>query len=203
MDWERFFRASTGFIFFLQFVGIIVFNRRSGVPNVVMDDREPRWIVWIRAPWVIIMTLLILLHAAGYPVIDFAALHLPAPVRAAGIVLGLIIDLCIFWTLFSLGRNISTTLSLGEGHELIVRGPYALVRHPLYSLGIPLFVSLTLVSSNWFIGLAGIGFQVFVMLARTPLEEQMLEEYFGEAYRDYRKRAGMFFPRIMGRRGGH
>jgi protein-S-isoprenylcysteine O-methyltransferase Ste14 len=37
------------------------------------------------------------------------------------------------WARFILGQNWSGQITLKEGHELIVRGPYALVRHPIYS----------------------------------------------------------------------
>src|SRR5262245_50088601 len=36
------------------------------------------------------------------------------------------------WARFTLGRNWSGTVTLKEGHELVVRGPYRFVRHPIY-----------------------------------------------------------------------
>lgn len=39
---------------------------------------------------------------------------------------------CI-WARFTLGRNWSGVVTFKGGHELITRGPYALVRHPIYT----------------------------------------------------------------------
>ena len=42
------------------------------------------------------------------------------------------LGLCL-WARAVLGRNWSGTVTLKENHELIVRGPYRLVRHPIYT----------------------------------------------------------------------
>jgi protein-S-isoprenylcysteine O-methyltransferase Ste14 len=59
-----------------------------------------------------------------------------------------------------------------------------------------LFLSLALIASNWIIGMLGIGFQVFLIVARTPGEERMLCDYFGEAYQQYMTQTGGFVPKI-------
>ena len=38
-----------------------------------------------------------------------------------------------FWARFTLGRNWSGTVTVKEQHELVVRGPYRIVRHPIYT----------------------------------------------------------------------
>jgi protein-S-isoprenylcysteine O-methyltransferase Ste14 len=56
-------------------------------------------------------------------------------------------------------------------------------------------LSVTLLTANWLIGLSGL--LVLILLAiRTPKEEQMLTERFGQQYRDYMQRTGRYFPRI-------
>lgn len=56
--------------------------------------------------------------------------------------------------------------------------------------------SVTLLTANWFIGLASV--IVLALLAiRTPKEEEMLIERFGDQYREYRARTGRFLPRIF------
>ena len=55
--------------------------------------------------------------------------------------------------------------------------------------------SVTVLTSNWFIGVSSAA--VLAMLAiRTPKEEQMLIERFGQQYREYMVKTGRFLPRI-------
>ena len=57
------------------------------------------------------------------------------------------------------------------------------------------FTALSLMAASWLIALLfALGFPVILM--RTPLEEQMLIEAFGDDYRAYMKHTGRYFPRI-------
>jgi protein-S-isoprenylcysteine O-methyltransferase Ste14 len=58
--------------------------------------------------------------------------HTPAVVLVADLVVlaGLMVSV---WARSVLGRNWSARVTLKENHELIRRGPYRLVRHPIYS----------------------------------------------------------------------
>jgi len=77
---------------------------------------------------------------------------------------------------------------------LITRGPYRWVRHPFYVTAALLMFSVTLLTANWLIGASGL--VVLALLAiRTPKEEQMLVERFGDEYRKYMAKTGRFFPR--------
>lgn len=194
---EPLYRISIALIYFTQFFGIIYYNKKSRVPHVVFDHQEPRYIVIIRAPWVlfIIAVTIILIVLPG--ILGFSHLALPNYARIAGIILGIITDAAVFRTLTTLGSNISTTLSVSETHALVTSGPYRYVRHPLYGLGIVLFFSLMLIASNWLIGAAGISFQLFVMMLRTPHEEKMLANHFGSDYLNYQRKTGKFFPKLF------
>jgi protein-S-isoprenylcysteine O-methyltransferase Ste14 len=46
------------------------------------------------------------------------------------------------------------------------------------------------------LGFIGIGFQIFIMYARTPLEEKILIQHFGNDYESYIKTTGAFFPKF-------
>jgi protein-S-isoprenylcysteine O-methyltransferase Ste14 len=82
----------------------------------------------------------------------------------------------------------------GRG-AMVTGGLYQFVRHPQYS-GFLLFLVGSLV--NWPTLPTFLMFPVLVWvyhrLART--EEAEAEAAFGEAYRDYRRRTGMFWPRF-------
>jgi len=55
--------------------------------------------------------------------------------------------------------------------------------------------SVTLLTANWLIGVSSVAVLAFLAI-RTPKEEQMLIERFGQQYRDYMATTKRFFPRI-------
>ena len=99
-------------------------------------------------------------------------------------------------SLRELGKQWSLTARVLESHELVQGGPFALVRHPIYSalLGLLLATGLAL-STAVLTGLAAL-----VYLAgtwwRTAREEALLRAHFGAAYDDYARRVPRLFPRL-------
>jgi protein-S-isoprenylcysteine O-methyltransferase Ste14 len=96
----------------------------------------------------------------------------------------------------ALGRNWSITLQIREKHELISHGPYALVRHPMYTSFLLMALGQAFLLANWVVGLAGlIGFAVLFCL-RVDKEERMMLEIFGPEYRAYMDRTKRIIPYI-------
>ena len=94
----------------------------------------------------------------------------------------------------ALGKEWSPQLQLREEHHLVTTGPYARVRHPIYTAMFGYGTSLALVTANWvFLGLAVL--VIGGLIARVPKEEQMMLEEFGEEYKAYIKNTGRFFPK--------
>ena len=126
---------------------------------------------------------------------EWSELELPAWLRWAGVGLGLSCLGLLYWTVSTLGSNLTDTVVTRARHTLVTNGPYRWVRHPLYLTALLLFVSLSLVSASWFLALAFS--PAFVLLViRTGKEEQKLAERFGDEYRQYTQRTGRFFPRF-------
>ena len=81
-----------------------------------------------------------------------------------------------------------------EEHHLVTTGPYARVRHPLYSAMVGIGISFALVTGNWvFVLLAAL--VIAGLVARVPREERMMIKEFGEEYKAYMQRTGRFFPK--------
>ena len=76
-------------------------------------------------------------------------------------------------------------LTIKSDHQLVTEGIYSLVRHPIYTSYIVLFVGFcTMLQSLWGLLLLFITCGIWFG-NRIGLEEQMLEEEFGESYRSY------------------
>lgn len=95
-----------------------------------------------------------------------------------------------------LGRNWSLVARMRSDHELVRTGPYARVRHPIY-LGMLLFLlALAVALGHW--AQLVIALPVFLVgtAIRTRLEDRLLEQQFGERFRDYRGSTPALIPRL-------
>ncbi len=98
------------------------------------------------------------------------------------------------WAMWSLGRSYGIRMDIFAGHALVTRGPYALVRHPMY-LGIVLFhLGATLALESPLL-LAATGLIVVPYTAlRIAAEERVLREAFGDEYARYQRRVRPLLP---------
>lgn len=124
----------------------------------------------------------------------WASLSLPSWARWTGVALGGLVVASIYWVLTTLGANVSETVLTKPQHRLVTTGPYRWVRHPLYTVGVALFMSLALMAANWFILLWALIALLAVRFVVIPREEAHLTAAFGDAYRRYRSSTGMLLP---------
>ncbi|HZB10965.1 MAG TPA: protein-S-isoprenylcysteine O-methyltransferase [Rubrobacter sp.] len=118
--------------------------------------------------------------------------------RAGGLgAIFLVLSLLLFWRSHAdLGRNWSPSLQLREEHQLVTRGVYRHVRHPMYASEFLWIVAQALLLRNWIAGPAGAASFLPLYALRVPREERMMLERFEEEYRAYMGRAGRVFPRL-------
>jgi len=99
-------------------------------------------------------------------------------------------------TICSMGRLWALMyISGNKSKELIMDGPYSIVRHPLYFFSLIGAVGIGLVSENLLILALILVFYVFYYPFTVLAEEKKLEGAFGEAYRDYMLRTPRFLPK--------
>jgi protein-S-isoprenylcysteine O-methyltransferase Ste14 len=139
--------------------------------------------------------LLILAYMISPPAITWATIPLPSWLRWLGILGGFTAVISLIWMFRSLGMNITDTVVTRREHTLVTHGPYRWIRHPLYTFGALLFLSLSLVTQIWLIPLLAIP-TMAILMQRTSIEEKSLQDRFGEEYTQYSESTGRFFPRI-------
>jgi protein-S-isoprenylcysteine O-methyltransferase Ste14 len=102
-----------------------------------------------------------------------------------------------FWGVSIAGSETRTTGSVG-GTYLIVTGPFAFVRNPLYLGNMLLYAGVGVMSMALFpwllaAALAWFYFQYYQIVTR---EEEYLAQTFGEAYERYARSVRRFLPRL-------
>ncbi len=100
------------------------------------------------------------------------------------------------WARIALGRNWSGEITLKEDHELVTSGPYAAIRHPIYTALILLFLGLALfiASAGAWIGLALVILSCWVKLRQ---EEALMLRQFPDSYPAYMARTRRLVPLLI------
>ncbi len=94
--------------------------------------------------------------------------------------------------MFGVSSGISTQLY--KGHRLIQKGPYAIVRHPMYLGVLMAAMGALLIFRTWTMVIYAPS--AFGIIVRARREERLLEAEFGEAWTRYRERVPAWIPRI-------
>jgi protein-S-isoprenylcysteine O-methyltransferase Ste14 len=100
------------------------------------------------------------------------------------------------WARIHLGRNWSGTVTIKEDHELVTSGPYALVRHPIYTGLMLAFVGSAVALGQWR-GVAAALLAILAFWKKLRIEERWLGQEFGDAYATYRKRVAALIPYVL------
>ncbi len=114
-------------------------------------------------------------------------------IGAALTVLGLSLSV---WARRHIGGNWSGTVTVKRDHELIVTGPYARVRHPIYS-GLLLALLGTAIARGQWQGLLGVLIAFMALWRKWRLEERWMQQTFGDAYERYRARTAALIPHLL------
>jgi protein-S-isoprenylcysteine O-methyltransferase Ste14 len=105
------------------------------------------------------------------------------------------VSFCL-WARAVLGRNWSGTVTLKENHELIVRGPYRLVRHPIYT-GLMAMIIGTWLELGHIAGLIGVILVFISLWIKLSSEEQVMLRQFPDQYPAYRERVKQIIPFVL------
>ena len=96
----------------------------------------------------------------------------------------------------ALGKMWSVSLQLKQDHKLITTGIYRRLRHPMYTAFWLMALAQALLLPNWIAGPAGLVGFGFLFFSRVGPEERLMEQAFGDEYRDYKARTKRVIPFI-------
>lgn len=100
------------------------------------------------------------------------------------------------WARAILGTNWSAAVTIKENHTLVRRGPYQIVRHPIYTgflLGL-LGTSFVYGFARCFIGVLVVGLAFWL---KSQTEEQFMVQQFGQQYLEYRRQVRALIPYVL------
>lgn len=124
------------------------------------------------------------------------------PLRATPAVewlgVGLAILGCSFaiWARLALGSNWSGRPTIKADHELVVGGPYALTRHPIYTGILVAALGTALADLQWR-RVLGVILITVALLVKIRQEERLMSEAFPQSYPPYRRRVKALIPGLL------
>ncbi len=101
------------------------------------------------------------------------------------------------WARLALGGNWSGSITIKANHQLIRRGPYRFVRHPIYT-GMLTALLGTAVTQRLLSALLGFAIVLLALYRKARREEAFLAAEFGQSFTEHRQHTGMFLPRVCG-----
>jgi protein-S-isoprenylcysteine O-methyltransferase Ste14 len=107
--------------------------------------------------------------------------------------MGLVVSI---WSRLSLGANWSATVTYREGHELVQRGPYRIVRHPMYTGFLLMMIGTGVNLGN----VSSLGAIVVAFLGtwwKLNKEEILLSKHFPDAYQRYKSHTKAVIPYVL------
>lgn len=96
------------------------------------------------------------------------------------------------WAIAALGRQMDFDIRVKEGHRVVTRGPYRLVRHPIYFSSMATWGGAGLLLPSWPL-LAWVAVLGPLYYLRARAEEELLTKHLPE-YAEFRKRVPMLIP---------
>ncbi len=100
------------------------------------------------------------------------------------------------WARHHLASNWSSSVTIKQGHELITAGPYAVVRHPIYTGILTGFLG-TAIALSQVRGVIGFVLIFIVLWAKLRKEEEWMRSQFGEVYASYTDRTAVLVPYLF------
>jgi protein-S-isoprenylcysteine O-methyltransferase Ste14 len=183
-------RAIIGFLWLAWIVYWVAAARQTAA-----NRRTESWLTGAsyRIP-LLIGIILLVFSPASPPRIGFRLWPLNPFILGIAVILTVAGLSLAVWARLHLGKYWSGRITLKVDHRVIQTGPYAWVRHPIYS-GLSLALLGTAISLGTVRAFLGFAFILVSFLRKLAVEENWLRSHFGTEYELYQKRVRALIPR--------
>jgi protein-S-isoprenylcysteine O-methyltransferase Ste14 len=113
---------------------------------------------------------------------------------AAAIVCGPVAAVLSWTAVRHLGRQFRVHAGLYEDHELVTTGPYAIVRHPIYTSLLAILVCSLLILTPWQWAIVCMVLFLAGTEIRVHTEDALLTSRFGDRFLEYQRRVRAYLP---------
>ena len=100
------------------------------------------------------------------------------------------------WARHVIGRNWSGSVTVKADHELVQRGPYRLVRHPIYTGLLLGFAGTAIAMAEWR-GVVALAIVFAALWRKLRIEEAWMGEVFGARYATYKAEVKALVPFLL------
>lgn len=179
---------------FLAFaIAVLAARARRGAADQGPQRRSRRSIVGI-----VVQSLAFFVTALGAAGTMFDPLSPLALGEAAVIALLMAGSVALFvWASRTMGRNWSVVARTRSDHELVTTGPFAFVRHPIYSALALQLIALAIGLGNEWRLIVALPLYAIGTWLRIAQEEKLLRAAFGREYDAYAARVKRFVPGLL------
>lgn len=113
---------------------------------------------------------------------------------ALAILLFLLAALLSWTARHALGKQWRIEAGINPDHELITSGPYRVVRHPIYTSMLCIFLGTGVLVAPWWL----LALSIVILLAGTEIrvrvEDRLLGSHFGDQFQVYRQSVPAYIP---------
>ena len=99
------------------------------------------------------------------------------------------------WARYHLGASWSAAITIHSVHSLVRAGPYARLRHPIYS-GLLLAIAGSALARGEWRGLVALAIALAAWSIKAKKEESWLRREFGAEFDEHAQQAGFLLPRL-------
>jgi protein-S-isoprenylcysteine O-methyltransferase Ste14 len=165
--------------------------------NVAKEVRRAaRW--WIGLVIQVVAVLIALIFSRPFATPHH---HVPLWLQIALALSAFLIAVASAWLILgavkSLGKQFGVAARIVTGHQLVRTGPFAVVRHPIYSGFLGLLIATALAYSTWLGFIFSVALYLFGTTMRIRKEETLLRETFGAEYEAYANEVPALVPGLM------
>jgi protein-S-isoprenylcysteine O-methyltransferase Ste14 len=184
------------YLFFVIWIGFLLYWQIKAAGAKATQRLEPAVSRLLRA--FVFLIAIILLSTASIPLpwlyrplwpSGLVSFWLGAAVTLAGLLFAV-------WAREHLGANWSRSVTIKQDHELITTGPYALVRHPIYTGILAGFLG-TMVALAQVRGVIAFALVFLALWIKLRMEEQWMRSQFGETYANYVRHTSALVPWLL------